>query len=253
MAEGISTLFTLLSLHFSRNTLSYPAAATLTLYLRETSSLTPTQLEQLASYESNKPNYTAIRESLGFSSLEPRNISASASLYVFGLLALIRFMLNKWLYADAPVITMPCFHFVVSFGFLHLIIVLATSRALTREEIDTVEEQFQTYLLTHHLEQSLNPDPKARKPRRTDIDDSWLRLLLFIVSYLFLSVVAVIILQLILADPPKRSVLTRYALFSRIPWAEILNYISIFPRILVVCFALMKLGNWKPWVGKWAG
>jgi hypothetical protein len=101
MAEGISTLFTLLSLHFSRNTLPYPAAATLTLYLRETSSLTPPQLEQLSSYESNKPNYTAIRESLGFSSLEPRNISASASLYVFGLLALIRFMLNKWLYADA--------------------------------------------------------------------------------------------------------------------------------------------------------
>ena len=255
MAEGMSTLFTLLALHFSPNPMSYPAAATLTLYRREASSLTPTQLDDLSSNVSNKQNYHSIRKSLGFSPLQPRSITASASLYIFGLLALIRFMLNKWLYSDAPVITMLCFHFVVSFGFLHLAIVIATSRALTPEEHQAVEEQFQTYLVTHHLQHSLAPGTSAKKPRRTNFDDSWTRVLIFLASYIFLTTTTLILLKLIVKGPPRKSLFRNN---SGPKWPFYLfphgleYFLTFFPRTLFACFMLMKLSNWKPRLGKWA-
>lgn len=157
------------------------------------------ELEEFSSKALSKPNYTAVRETLGFSPLRPRSISASASLYVFGLLAPIRFMLNKWLYADAPVITMLRFHFVVSFGFLHLVIVIATSRALTRNEHEAVEEQFQTYLMTYHLQDSLTPETSNKPPHPTNHDNLWTRFLTFVASYLF-----VLTRILVLSTSPTR-------------------------------------------------
>lgn len=251
MAEGISTLFTLLSLHFSDNPMSYPAAATLTLFRREASSLAPSQLEDISSKELNKPNYTAIRESLGFSSLRARSTTAPASLYVLVFFTATRLMLNKSLYVSAPVITMLCFHFLISFGFLQLAIVIATSRALTPEEQDAVDEQFQTYLLTHHLHQSLVPSPNPQKRRLSNVDDSWLRLLLFLTSYIIVSTVLLAILQLIFVGPPKRHLFGRNEQrFVLLPlWLT--DYVFIFPRTLLICFALMKIANWDARLGKW--
>lgn len=256
MAEGVSSPFTLLALHFdSTNQLSYPVAATFTLYRREASSFTTTQLEGICSKESRNPDYNKIRQSLGFVPLNPRSISASTSLYVFGLLFFIRVSLNRWMYHNASLITMLCFHYIVSFGFFHLLILITTSRSLSPDEKLVVEEHFQAYLVMHQLQESLTPSTSTSpNSKYSGLDDSWRRVLIFITAYVVSSSAILILLNLIIERPPLRYLLKanngpKWPL-DLFPF-EMMRYVLVFPLMLLICFGMMKVGYLKGNVGSW--
>jgi hypothetical protein len=142
---------------------------------------------------------------------------------------------------------MLCFHYIVSFGFLHLAIVLATSRSLTADEETLVEEQFQTYLFTHQLQDSLAPETSS-KNNQSGLDDSWRRVLIFIGAYVFVSSSVLMILKLIFEGPAARYNGPGYPT-SVFPF-EMARFVFGFPLVLLVCFVLMKLGNSKGRKGK---
>jgi hypothetical protein len=251
-AEGVSTLLILFNLHFSSaRPLSYPAAATLLLYRRESSSLPPAYLHDLI--KDSKPlSYNTLRINLGFPPLITRSITSSDAVYVLALMGLLRVTIDEQMYSRAPVTTMLAFFFIWSFGLLHLVILLATSRPLAIEENDVVEEEFMNYLQTHCVQLSLSPS--AIPSRKIDLDDDSRRLRLFIGGYLLVTLCGLTLLRFtfnpsiwyVWNNPSRYGPPFPISLYSGEIWA----FIIAFPIMLAICWGLMNAEGSKGERGK---
>jgi hypothetical protein len=251
-AEGVSTLLALFNLRFlSTRPLSYPAAATLLLYRRESSSLPPAYLHDLIK-DSKSLSYNTTRIRLGFPPLITRSITASDAVYVLAFMGLLRLAMDQHMYSRAPVTTMLAFFFSWSFGLLHLVILLATSRPLTAEENDVVEEEFMNYLQTHYVQLSLYPS--TMPSRKTDLDGDSRRLRLFIGGYLLVTLCGLTLLRLtfnpsiwyVWNNPPKYGPPFPLSLYPGEVWAFIIS----FPITLAICWGLMNAEGSKGERGK---
>jgi hypothetical protein len=241
-AEGVSTLLTLFNLRFSSTRpLSYSAAATLILYRRESSYLPPAYLHDLI--KDSKPlSYNTKRIRLGFPPLITRSITASDAIYVLAFMGLLRLTMDQYMYLRAPVTTMLAFFFVWSFGLLHLVILLATSRPLTAEENDVVEEEFMNYLQTHCVQLSLSPSTVLS--RKTDLGDDSRRLRLFIGGYLLVTICGLTLLRFTFSpsifyvwnNPQRYGTPFPLSLYPGEVWAFIIS----FPIMLAICWGLMN-------------
>jgi hypothetical protein len=251
-AEGVTTLLTLFNLRFSStHPLSYSAAATLLLYRRESSSLPPAYLHDLI--KDSKPlSYNTARIRLGFPPLIARSITASDAVYVLVLMGLLRLTMDQHMYSRAPVTTMLAFFFIWSFGLLHLVILLATSRPLTAEENDVVEEEFVNYLQTHYVQLSLSSSTVPS--RKTDLDNDSRRLRLFIGGYLLVTICGLTLLRFLFSpsiwyvwnNPQKYGTPFPLSLYPGEMWASIIS----FPIMLAICWGLMNAEGSKGDRGK---
>jgi hypothetical protein len=251
-AEGVSTLLTLFNLRFSSTRpLSYSAAATLVLYRRESSSLPPACLHDLI--KDSKPlSYNTTRIRLGFPPLITRSITASDAVYVLALMGLLRLTMDQHIYSRAPVTTMLAFFFIWSFGLLHLVILLATSRPLTAEENDDVEEEFMNYLQTHCVQLSLSPS--TIPSHKTDLDNDSRRFGLFIGGYLLVTICGLTLFRLLSSpsilhvwnNPQKYGIPFPLSLYPGWMW----TYIILFPIMLAICWGLMNSEGSKGDSGK---
>jgi hypothetical protein len=221
--------------------LSYSAAATLLLYRRESSSLPPAYLHDLIK-DSNPLPYNTTRIRLGFPPLITRSVTASDAVYVLALMGLLRLTMDQHMYSRAPVTTMLAFFFIWSFGLLHFVILLSTSRPLTAEENDVVEEEFMNYLQTHCVQLSLSPS--TIPSRKTDLDNDSRHFGLFIGGYLLVTICGLTLFRLLSGpsiryvwnNPQKYGIPFPLSLYTGWMWA----YIILFPIMLAICWGLMN-------------
>jgi hypothetical protein len=251
-AEGVSTLLTLFNLRFSSTCpLSYPAAATLLIYRRESSSLAPAHFHDLIK-DSKTLSYETTRVQLGFPPLVTRSITASDAVYVLALMGLLRVTIDEQMPSRAPVTTMLAFFFIWSFGLLHFVILLATSRSLTAEENEAVEKEFNAYLQTHYLHLSLSASTVPS--RKIDIDDDGRLLRLFIGGYLLVSLCGLILFRFTF-NPSIWYVWNNRSRYG-LPFplclypGEMWAFIFSFPIMLAICWGLMNAEGSKGGKGK---
>jgi hypothetical protein len=147
---------------------------------------------------------------------------------------------------------MLAFFFIWSFGLLHLVILLATSRPLTAEENDDVEEEFMNYLQTHCVQLSLSPS--TIPSHKTDLDNDSRRFGLFIGGYLLVTICGLTLFRLLSSpsilhvwnNPQKYGIPFPLSLYPGWMW----TYIILFPIMLAICWGLMNSEGSKGDSGK---